>query len=747
MLFNDREIDKKVKELMKKMTVEEKGGQMVYIDARIKIHEEMIRSGKAGTVANAYGAEDINELQKIAVNESRLGIPLLFGNDIIHGYKTIFPIPLAESCSWDTELIERTSKVAAREAAAAGTRWIYSPMLDIARDPRWGRIYEGAGEDTYLGSVIGAARIRGLKSNNDTTSERVISCIKHFAAYGACEGGRDYNTVDMSENELREVYLPPFKACIDAGAETVMTSYNTLNGIPSTANKKLVTGILRNEWGFDGIVVNDYYALLELLVHGVAATPEEACRLSIDAGVDMDMNSGIYSNYLPELIEKGFVNMADIDKSVYRVLYFKYWLGLFDNPYAEKKAEKKVILCQEHLNTAREAARKAAVLLKNEKNLLPLNKEAKVAVIGPLADDRLAPIGWWHCDGDSNTTVTVLEGIKNKLNNKNNLVYEKGCEIEGDSRIDFSGAVEAARKAEVAVVVVGESMRMSGESRCRASLGLPGIQEQLLKAVYETGTPVVAVLINGRPLCIPWMADNIPAILEGWLSGIQSGNALADILFGDCCPGGKLTATFPRSVGQIPVHYNHRNTGRPAGNSAVSCLKGLASEAFADSSMVNYSNYVAEGLHMDSMSSAAEEFSSRYLDEASTPLYPFGYGLSYTTFNYSGLRLSKPYIKLDETLSVKVQIKNTGKMTGEEIVQLYVQDVAASLSRPVKELKGYQKISLLPGEEKTVEFGIRKEQLAFYNKDLKFEAEPGIFKIWVGPDSSKGLESFFELKI
>lgn len=750
MLFNNSEIDRKVKTLMEKMTLDEKVGQMVYIDCRKEKHEELIREGKAGTVANVFGAAAVNEIQKIAVEESRLSIPLFFGNDVIHGYKTIFPIPLAESCSWDTDLIGRTSQIAAAESSASGTRWIYSPMLDIARDPRWGRIYEGTGEDTYLASVIGKTKIAGLKSNNDNMNGRVISCAKHFAAYGACEGGRDYNTVDMSENTLRQVYLPPFKACIDAGVETVMTAFNDFNGIPVTANKFLVTDILRKEWGFDGIVVNDYFALLELLIHGAAATPEEACRLAVEAGVDMDMNSGIYSGCLAELVKKGLVSIDEIDRSVYRILYFKYWLGLFENPYTDVENEKSVVMCERHLDTAREAAAKSMVLLKNEKDILPLNKNIKsIAVIGPLADDKSAPLGFWCCNGDARTTVTVLEGIKNKLGGNTDIHYAKGCEIEGGTPADFTDAVEIARKSEVAVVIVGESANMSGEARCRSSLDLPGIQEELVKAIHATGTPVVAVLINGRPLSIPWLSNHVPAILEAWLTGVQTGNAVADILFGDCCPSGKLTVSFPRSSGQVPVYYNRKNTGRPAGISPAMHLEQFMARFSADSSLGKYLDYVQKYLYSpsDQLSQSVQvnpdEFTSKYLDVPSTPLYPFGYGLSYTSFEYTDLKLGKSYITMDEELTLSVKVKNTGKRPGEEVVQLYIRDLAASITRPVKELKGFKKVCLMPGEEREIEFVLGRDQLGFYNKEMKFVVEPGAFMVWVGPDSVQGLEEAF----
>jgi beta-glucosidase len=745
--LNDAKIDKEVRKLLKHMTLHEKIGQMVYIDMRDRKSglDTLIRNGRAGTVANLTGAKAVNEVQRIAVEESRLGIPLLNGNDVIHGYSTTFPIPLAESCSWDLDLIERTSKIAARESAAAGTRWIYSPMLDIARDPRWGRIYEGAGEDTYLASAIGRARIIGLKGNNSNPSERVISCVKHFAGYGACEGGRDYNTIDMSEITLRQVYLPPFKACIDAGTESVMTAFNELNGIPSTANRHLLKDILRNEWKFDGIIVNDYFALLELLVHGVADSPEQACRLSMDAGVDMDMNSGIYLNYLAGLVEKGTISEEEIDQAAYRVLYYKYWLGLFDNPYTDSDREKDVLLCEKHVSVAREAAQKSIVLLKNKNSLLPLCREIKsVAVIGPLADDRNTPLGWWNCKGESISTVSVLDGIKSKLSPDTKIHYSKGCDVTGGTDEEIIRAVEAAKKAEVAVMVVGENASMSGESNSRASLDLPGRQEELIRAVYASGTSVVVVLIGGRPLSAEWISNNIPAVLEGWLLGNQSGNAVADVLFGDCSPSGKLTVTVPRSSNQVPVYYNHKNTGRPADSNHLSCLDVIISDSDVDGSIKEYAEMVKADLYTVSTQNISN-FSSRYKDVPVTHLYPFGFGLSYTEFAYSDMKLNSRSIHADEKLTVRVKIKNVGKRAGDEIVQLYIRDMVGSVSRPVRELKGFRRISLLPGEEKEVVFELGNEELGFYNSNIEFVTEPGRFKVYVGPDSVRTLEDYFDV--
>jgi beta-glucosidase len=748
MLFDNAEIDKKVRLLLSKMTLEEKIGQMVYFDWRSARREDLLKSGRIGTIANVFNAKTVNEVQRVAVEESRLGIPLLFGNDVVHGFKTTFPIPLAEACSWDLPLIEKTSGMAAREAASAGTRWLYAPMLDIARDPRWGRIYEGAGEDTYLASEIGKSRIRGIKSNNNDAAGRTIACAKHFAAYGACEGGIDYNTADISDNTLRQVYLPPFKACIDEGVETLMTAFNEINGIPATAHKMLLVDILRNEWGFDGIVVTDYAAITQLLVHGYAGDEEEACRLCIDAGVDMDMHSGIFNAYLGKLVEEGGISEEIINKSVYRVLYFKYWLGLFDCPYASIDNEKSTLLCREHLEAALDSARKSMVLLKNENNILPLSKDLKkIAVIGPLADDPVSPLGFWNCNGDPSQTVTVLQGIKNKLGNTAEIIHSKGCDTVGKAKDGFAEAVEAAKKSDVALVVVGESIHMSGEARCRSSLDLPGVQTDLVKAVYDTGTPVVCIIISGRPLSVNWPAENVPAILQAWLAGTRSGDAVGDILFGDHNPEGKLTVSIPRSAGQIPVYYNHKNTGKPFDIYSEKYAGYLPDRESMKKDPVQYFNNLSKNLTWDKIPYQAIDFTAKHLDVLPVPLFPFGYGLSYTKYEYSGLEMSSREIGSGDYLTVTVKVKNTGKMAGSEIVQLYIRDTAASITRPVRELKGFKKVALEPGEEKTVEFVLGKDELGFYNNELEYVLEPGTFRVWVGPDSVQGLEGEFTVKL
>ena len=720
-IWEDKECERRASTLLSKMTLSEKAGQMVYLDCGRDCHEDAIRSGRVGTIANVHGASGTNRLQKIAVEESRLGIPLLCGNDVIQGYRTIFPIPLAQACSWDTAMIERNAAIAAVEASAAGTRWIYTPMLDVARDPRWGRIAEGAGEDTFLTCAAGRAQVRGFKRASATSGRRVISCAKHFVGYGACEGGRDYNTADISENVLRNVYLPPFRACVAEGVETVMTSFNEVFGLPVAASRFLLQEILRNELGFDGLIVTDYNAVFEFLAHGVAESPEQACKLAIDVGVDMDMNSGLFTDHLASLVESGQVPMKSVDRSVHRVLCLKYWLGLFDGPYVPEEGESAVMICPGHRLAALESAARSMVLLKNDGDLLPLRKDlGKIAVLGPLADDRDAPLGWWRCRGDPGDVVSVLGGIQSKLGAMCEVMHARGCSTEGDEEEGFSEAVELARRADAIVVVLGESARMSGEAHSRSTLGLPGRQEALLKVVCSAGRPVVVVLINGRPLATPWIYENVPAVLEAWQPGIQCGAAVADLLFGDCCPTGKLVVTIARGVGQLPVYYNHKTTGRPpvdTGASRYVCVSSAPVYPDADT--------------------------ARYLDLPPTPQYPFGFGLGYTQFEYRDIRLSAECIRADETVLVSARVRNAGARAGEEVVQLYIQDVVGSITRPVKELRGFKRISLAPSEETAVGFPLGSDELGFYDAQNKFVVEPGTFRVWIGPDSAHGLEAAF----
>jgi beta-glucosidase len=698
-------IDQRIDDLLSRMTLDEKVGQLVQYSGFTDDRAADIREGRIGSLLNVTGAENANRVQRIAVEESRLGIPLLFGLDVIHGYRTIFPIPLATASSWDPELVTSIETIAAREARASGVHWTFAPMIDIARDPRWGRIVEGAGEDPYLGSVMAAARVKGFQGDDVSATDRILACLKHYVAYGAAIGGRDYNSVDMSERLLREVYLPPYKAGVDAEAATVMSAFNLLNGVPTSANKFTINRILRGEWGFDGFIVSDWNSVGELIVHGYAADERDAARLALEATVDMDMMGGIYERQLADLVRSNVVSEAALDESVRRVLRAKFMLGLFDNPYADPATEAAVILRDDHVAAARDAARKSMVLLKNEGALLPLADDiSSVAVIGPLADNQNDPLGAWHTMGRPQDVVTVLAGIQHRVAPTTTVTYAQGSTVIGPETDGFAEAVEAARNADVAIVVVGEREFETGEAASRASLDLPGVQQQLIEAVHETGTPVVAVIMSGRPLTIPWLAENVPAILQAWHPGIQAGNAVSDLLWGDFNPSGKLAVSFPRSVGQVPVYYNHDNTGRPA------------TEA---------------------------RFTSKYLDLPVTPLYPFGHGLSYTAFEYGDLALSADTITANDTLYVSATVTNTGDVAGAEVVQLYIRDLVASVVRPVKELKGFTKVYLEPGEQQTVQFALRPIELGFFDQDMLWVVEPGVFNVWVGWSSDEGLEGSF----
>jgi len=689
-------IEKRVEDLLGRMTLEEKVGQMCqykYGESPEK-YKEMIKNGRIGSILSESGIELLNKLQKIAVEKTRLGVPLIFGYDVVHGYVTVFPIPLALASSWDPDLIRKVASISAAEAASEGQHWTFAPMVDIARDPRWGRIAEGAGEDPFLGSVMAKAWVEGFQGKDLADPRTVVACPKHYVAYGGAEGGRDYNTVDISERTLREVYLPPFKAAIvDAKAGTIMSAFNDLNGIPASANPYTLTKILRDEWGFEGFVVSDWNAIRELMNHGIAGTPEEAAKEALTAGVDMDMMGDIYQETLVRLVKEGKIPEKLIDESVRRILRIKFMLGLFERPYADPSLAKKIILSQENIEAAREAACKSIVLLKNEGDLLPLEKDIdSIAIIGPLADDKNEPLGPWSGIGKPENVVTVLEGIKNKVSEDTKVLYAKGCGIEDISKEGFKEAVEIASRAEVAIVVVGESKKMSGEAASRSSLDLPGVQEELVKEVYNTGVPVVEVLMNGRPLAISWSAEHVPAILETWFLGIQAGNAIADVLFGDYNPGGKLPVSFPRTTGQVPIYYNHKNTGRP-------------------------------------------QFRSLYIDLPASPLFPFGYGLSYTRFEYENLRIEPSRIKVDGKTEISVDVRNVGERTGDEVVQLYLRDEVASVTRPIKELKGFKRITLKPGEKRTVKFTIKSEHLSFLNREMKRVVEPGTFQIMIGASS------------
>ncbi|MGI8733875.1 MAG: glycoside hydrolase family 3 N-terminal domain-containing protein [Pyrinomonadaceae bacterium] len=707
-------IEKKVEALLTRMTLPEKLGQLQQLDGhadgRYKDEQPgLARNGLLGSTLNVRGARHTNDVQRIAVEGSRLKIPLLFGFDVIHGYRTIFPIPLGEAATWDPAAAERSAAIAAKEARASGVHWTFAPMVDIARDPRWGRIAEGSGEDPFLGSVMARARVLGFQGNDYSAADKVVACAKHWVAYGAAEGGRDYNTTDLSERTLREVYLPPFKAALDAGVGTFMSAFNDLNGVPTSANRFTLTEILRNEWKFDGIVVSDYESVRELINHGLAANEKEAAEAGLNAGVDMEMVSRLYNKHGAELLRERKLSLATIDEAVRRILRIKFRLGLFEKPYADETRERNSVFIPEHLKAAREVSARSLVLLKNEGNVLPLSKTLKsIAVVGPLADSQKDVIGSWTGDGKPVDAVTLLAGIKSKVSPDTMVTYAKGCEINDDSTSGFDEAVRIARLSDAVIVAVGESADMSGEAASRSSLDLPGRQLDLLKALRATGKPVVVVLMNGRPLSINWVAENVPSILETWFAGTQAGNAIADVLFGDVNPGGKLPVTFPRSVGQVPLYYNHKNTGRPP--------------------------------------DANNKYTSKYLDVPWTPLFPFGYGLSYTRFKFSNLQLSAQRIRPDGSLMATVELENVGQRPGDEVVQLYIRDVSASVTRPVKELKGFQRITLQPGEKKRVEFKLTSSHLGFYNREMRFVVEPGEFRVMVGPNSQDLIEAKFEVE-
>jgi beta-glucosidase len=718
-------IDQKVNDLLKKMTIEEKIGQLNQYTGDnqatgpITINpnkQNEIKQGLIGSMLNVIGTKYTRGYQELAM-QSRLKIPLLFGQDVIHGYKMTFPLPLAEAASWDLAAIELGARVAAAEAAASGIHWTFAPMVDIGRDPRWGRVMEGAGEDTYLGSKIAYARVKGFQGNKLGDLNSVMACVKHFAAYGAGVGGRDYNSVDMSERMLWETYLPPFKAALDAGAATFMNSFNDINGIPATGNAHLQRDILKGKWNFQGFVVSDWGSIGEMVAHGYSKNLKEAAYSAITAGSDMDMESNAYRKHLAELVKEGRVSIDLIDDAVKRILRKKFELGLFDDPYRysdEKRAEK-ALNNPEHRKAAREMAEKSIVLLKNENQTLPISKNAKtIAFIGPMVKEYKENMGFWSVElpeVDYNKwIVSQWDGLQNKVGKNTKLLYAKGCEIEGTNKDGFAEAVATAKQADVVILSIGERRDMSGEAKSRSDLHLPGVQEDLVKAVMATGKPVVVLINAGRPLVFNWTADNVPAILYTWWLGTEAGNAIANVLFGDYNPSGKLPMTFPREVGQIPIYYNHFSTGRPAKDE-------------------NATNYV-----------------SAYIDLKNSPKYPFGYGLSYTTFDYSGLKLSSTKIKSNETIKVSFQLKNSGKVAGEEVAQLYLKDKFGSVVRPVLELRDFQKVKLNAGESKTIEFTIDKEKLSFYNDKVEWVAEPGDFEVMIGTSSADiKLRSDFEL--
>ena len=745
-----QDMDRFIDALMKKMTVEEKIGQLnlpvsgeiVTGQAQNSDVAKKIEQGLVGGLLNLKGVEKIRDVQKLAIEKSRLGIPLIFGMDVVHGYETIFPIPLGLSCSWDMEAIRKSARVAAIEASADGISWTFSPMVDISRDPRWGRVSEGNGEDPFLGGAIAKAMVSGYQgidlNNQLKRNDEIMACVKHFALYGAGEAGRDYNTVDMSRNRMFNEYIYPYQAAVDAGVGSVMASFNEIDGIPATANKWLMTDVLRKQWGFDGFVVTDFTGISEMIAHGIGDLQTVSAR-ALNAGVDMDMVSEGFTGTIKKSIDEGKISMETLDKACRRILEAKYKLGLFDNPYkyCDLKRPKRDIFTKEHRDAARKIAGESFVLLKNDKSgssanpTLPLKKEGTVAVIGPLANTRSNMPGTWSVAARLNDYPSVYEGLKEMMKGKVNITYAKGSNLisdaayeeratmfgrslNRDNRTDkemLDEALKVAANADVIIAALGESSEMSGESSSRTNLALPDVQRTLLEALLKTGKPVVLTLFTGRPLTLTWEQEHVPAILNVWFGGSEAAYAIGDVLFGDVNPSGKLTMTFPKNVGQIPLFYNHKNTGRP----------------------------LLEGKWF-------EKFRSNYLDVDNDPLYPFGYGLSYTNFQYSDITLSAPTMGQDGSVTAMVTVTNTGKYDGAEVVQLYIRDLVGSITRPVKELKGFDKIFLKAGESKTVSFKITPELLRFYDYELNYVAEPGDFDIMIGGNSQSVKTTHLSLK-
>jgi beta-glucosidase len=714
-------LERKVDSVLSLMTLEEKLGQLTLYTSDWDVtgpvmnpeYREDIRTGKCGNVFNALTVEYIRELQKFAVEETRLGIPLLFGYDVVHGFRTIFPIPLAEACSWNIDLMQRSAELSAKEAAASGLNWTFAPVVDISRDPRWGRVTEGNGEDPYLSGCIAEARVRGFQGSDLADPYTLAACIKHFAGYGAPIAGKDYNSVDMSEITFRQDYIPPYKKGVEAGAVTVMASFNDLFGVPATASRYLMTDILRGEWGFTGLVVSDYDGIKQLQNHGVAEDEQHAGELALKAGVDMDMQSGIYSGYMSRSLEEGKIDIAAIDAAVRRVLRLKFRLGLFDDPYRylDKAREDNIVYSDEIMEHALISARESVVLLKNENKdggkILPLSNPARIAVIGPLSDNQLDMLGSWHAAGDHARVITLLEGLKRKFTNSE-ISYAKGCDLYSDDRSGFKEALDLAGKSDVIILAIGEDQEHSGEAASRSNIDVPGIQEELAMALIETGKPVVVLIMAERPLTFPELNEKAQSVIYAWHLGTRSGDALADIFSGTYNPSGKLVMSIPRNIGQVPLYYNTKSTGRP------------------------FDPYY--------------KYTTKYIDVPNGPLYPFGYGLSYTSFDYGDIELSDTIMGMNDTIKVSISVKNTGNFDGEEIVQLYIRDIVASITRPVKELKAFKKILLPKGDEATVQFIITIEDLKFINGNLDYIAEPGDFKVLIGPDSERLKEAGFTLK-
>ncbi|TLX75033.1 beta-glucosidase BglX [Labilibacter sediminis] len=717
------ELDQRVEDLLSQMTLEEKIGQMSQVNGGGPVvSEEMkeeLRKGKIGSILNEVNVENINEIQRVCVEESRLGIPVIIARDVIHGFKTVFPIPLGQAASWNPELIQEGSRISAAEASSSGIRWTFAPMIDISRDARWGRIAESLGEDPYLSAQLGAAMVKGFQGEDLSNETSILACAKHFAGYGAAEGGRDYNTTLIPPRELRDIYLPPFKAAVDAGVRTFMAGFNDIDGIPATANEFLFRQVLREEWKFDGFVVSDWASPWELMNHGIAADEKEAAQRAINAGVNMEMATTTYKDNIEALLKEGLVSEETINQAVREILRVKFELGLFENPYLAPEKQYQFAKA-EYLASAKEAATQSMVLLKNEQQLLPISKSQKVALIGPMADQPYEQLGTWIFDGDSTLSVTPLDGLKQALGNK--MGFAKGLAISRTRHHKgFKEAVRLAKRSDVIVFCAGEESILSGEAHSRANIDLPGAQNELIKELKKTGKPLVLVVMAGRPLTIGEIGEYADAIVYAWHPGTMGGAALADILLGKANPSGKLPVTFPKVVGQIPMHYNHKNTGRPANPNSWTQMYDIPVKA-PQTSLGNESHYIDAGY---------------------TPLYPFGYGLSYTQYEYSNVVLNNSVYAIDDTLKVSFTLKNTGKYDGTEIAQMYVRDLVGNVSRPVKELKGFARVSLKAGEQKEITLELPIANLSFHNEKMEEVVEPGDFNLWVGGDSNAELMTSF----
>ena len=724
----DAEMEKRIDALMQKMTLEDKVGQMYQVDPGVfgsrENLKQAIRDGKIGSLLNAIGAENVNELQRVAVEESRLGIPLVIGRDVIHGYRTIMPIPLGMAASWNEDLIRESMAVAAKEAASMGIHWTFAPMIDVSRDGRWGRIAESAGEDPLLNVMVARAMVQGFQGDDLSNPNTIAACAKHFVGYGAAEGGRDYNTTVISDLDMHNVYLPPFKEAVKNGAATIMTAFNEINGIPASGHEKYVRKILKEKWGFNGMVVSDWASIAEMIPHGFAADEKHAAELGLKAGVDMEMSSPSYINSIPELIKEGKITMNMVDDAVRRVLRLKMRLGLFENPYTEVGLSEKVLLHPNHLEISRKLAAESMVLLKNENNLLPLKKGTKIALIGPLADQPHEQLGTWIFDGKEQDTRTIYPALV-EANGTANVNFVSGLAYSRDKDTkQFADVVKAIDKSDVVIAVLGEESILSGEAKSLAELKFPGKQTELLRLAASRKKPVILVVMAGRPFSLLNEEPLVQSILFAWHPGTMGGPALADLIFGDIAPSGKLPITYPKGEGQIPIYYAHKNTGRPASASTWT--------------------------HIDKIPVKAVQHSlgntSHYLDYGYNPLYPFGFGLSYTTFEYSDIKVSSETIKLGESVVVEALIKNTGNVKGTEIVQLYTRDLVASYTRPVRELKAFTRLTLEPGESAKVRFELGSEQLGFYHPDGTFVVESGEFDVWIAPDAASGLKSNFVVK-